>query len=386
MQFVQDDTSSYDFQVYYRAAQDFGTGRDPYYHALHCCQGIFDTPGGYTYPPLLAELMRPLAALPIREATRAWLALNYALLAASIYMTWRLVGAWISPTAKATLLTATLLFKPLQVTIDLRQINLLLVFLLTVAVVSYARRRGAVAAGIAIAVGGVVKLLPALLAVALVRRQGRLRLLPGFMAFVATSVVLLGALLLITPFTADYFLRVLPRLTQGSAVYLNQSLLGVSLRLQFLLFHGVQPVVHVLTSLAVLALVALTWWRGRALDGPRGRTVVFASLLALVPVVSSITWDHHLVSELLVFALAAPVLAPWSGRWWLAVVAYPLLWLPHSVWIVGLNGLGAPLPLIVLLGGSLPAIGTLMLWLACYLGLSRTPSEAVPPVPGWARV
>ena len=71
----------------------------------------------------------------------------------------------------------------------------------------------------------------------------------------------------------------------------------------------------------------------------RGRAAVFAAFLAAIPIYASVTEQHHLVAELLVYALLAPSLIPGSRPWWLAAVAYPFLWISHDDpfrWAIGL--------------------------------------------------
>src|SRR5438445_13832468 len=67
------DVYSNDFNVYYRAAREVLSSRDPYQNSL----------GGWTpylYPPLLAEMLTPLALLPLPVAAYIW----YLISAASI--------------------------------------------------------------------------------------------------------------------------------------------------------------------------------------------------------------------------------------------------------------------------------------------------------------
>ena len=60
----------------------------------------------------------------------------------------------------------------------------------------------------------------------------------------------------------------------------------------------------------------------RRTDGPYApcnalNRLVFAAFLAVTPIISSITWDHHLVTELLVLTLLAPSLRPGTAPTWL---------------------------------------------------------------------
>src|SRR5215475_4522138 len=60
---------SNDFNVYYHAAREIIDGRDPYASSLSDW-----TP--YIYPPLLAELLVPLALLPLSVAAYIWFLIN----------------------------------------------------------------------------------------------------------------------------------------------------------------------------------------------------------------------------------------------------------------------------------------------------------------------
>ena len=63
-----------DFSVYYHAAREVISGRDPYQRSL----GDW-TP--YIYPPLFAELLVPLALLPLPVAAYAWFLISAASIA-----------------------------------------------------------------------------------------------------------------------------------------------------------------------------------------------------------------------------------------------------------------------------------------------------------------
>ncbi|HEV1998507.1 MAG TPA: glycosyltransferase 87 family protein [Candidatus Dormibacteraeota bacterium] len=368
-----------DFRNYYVAAQDFAAGRDVYAQALRCCNGVVRN-DGFNYPPLIAELVRPLTVLSLTAAARVWLVLNQLMLAGAIFLAWRTLRDHVSTGALLLLLSLTLAFRPLSVAIELAQVTVLLTLLLAVAAYSYARRREAALGGVAVAIATLIKLLPVVMALAFVRWDRRPRFLVGAATLAATTVVVLGTLWVLTPATQEFFFRVMVRFTSTPDIYGNQSLQAVSRRAQIVLLGGVGPAGRVLTALAMLALIGLTWWRGARVEGAVGRLAVFASLLAVIPLVSPLTWDHHLVTEMLVVALIAPGLAPRSGRWWLVVAAYPLLWLPAVPWILVSDSLHAPRVVTILLGGSMPTLGELLLWLAC-LRCLRTGQETLPREP-----
>src|SRR5918999_785830 len=70
---------SNDFNVYYFASTEVIEGRDPYQNSL----GSW-TP--YLYPPLLAELLIPLALVPLPVAAFFWYLIGAAAIAAAAWM------------------------------------------------------------------------------------------------------------------------------------------------------------------------------------------------------------------------------------------------------------------------------------------------------------
>jgi hypothetical protein len=73
-----------DFNVYYHASREVIAGRDPYQHSLSEW-----TP--YLYPPLLAELLVPLALLPLPIAAYIWFLINAGSVFAAAWMSARLI-------------------------------------------------------------------------------------------------------------------------------------------------------------------------------------------------------------------------------------------------------------------------------------------------------
>lgn len=69
-----------DFTLYYQAAQDVIAGHSPF------------VTEGYIYPPLLAVLLTPLAALSYLDARWIWFLLSQACLLAAAWLMWRAMG------------------------------------------------------------------------------------------------------------------------------------------------------------------------------------------------------------------------------------------------------------------------------------------------------
>lgn len=174
-----------DFYDYWAAARILGQGGNPYDAHLVgqvlAAAGVHSTVGtGYSYPLLLAELVRPLAVLPPGAAGAVFTAGSLAAL-------WLAVALLVSPLDRAStaevaaLATAAGLFTPVDGTLFFGQVNLYLLPFLALAL-----RQVWLPAGLALA--SAVKLYPAATLLALAPR-GRRALRP-----LLTTVALTAAL------------------------------------------------------------------------------------------------------------------------------------------------------------------------------------------------
>jgi alpha-1,2-mannosyltransferase len=174
-----------DFNVFYFAASEMLDGRDPYQEVLHAW-----TP--YLYPPALAELMMPMALLPLPVAAYLWFLISLTAAVVAMRMAAALndieqadgstsarapvlrlaaeegnrIVAWITnPANRRSLITwlvGIILLRFILDNFKLGQVNLIIAMLAVAHVYFYAthRRRWAMAA-IALAVA--IKLTPALI-------------------------------------------------------------------------------------------------------------------------------------------------------------------------------------------------------------------------------
>jgi hypothetical protein len=363
----------YDYKPYFDAAASLNQAGDPYAAFLNAC-GPAWCHVGYIYPPLLAELFRPLALLTPHQGALIWLALSYVLLAASIIVSDRVVRGWLSPTSRAMLLVAAMVFLPLYKNFFFLQVGALMLLILAATAWTFTRRRDATS-GSLLGLAAVLRVTPLIQAPMLVRSRADLKRPMGVAGLLISVVAIMGTLALLTTTTFEYLSTVLPRLGLSTGILENLSLPGALARADVLTGGSGQAGLKFTSIGLQVALLAVTWWYSLRLEGGRERAAVFAAFLAVTPIVSSITWDHHLVTELLVLALLAPSLRPGSRRWWLAVASYPLLWVPRGVTdrAVSMLGLDFPHGLAVapfLLVTGLNLLGMILLWLACIDALS----------------
>jgi hypothetical protein len=362
----------YDFLQFYDAAAALNHGGDPYAAFLNGCPGFHWCLGGYIYPPLLAELMRPLALLSPQSAVRAWLVVSQLCLLVAALVLWRALRGRAPTAALSLLLVASLFFRPLQYTLYFAQVGLILVLVLAFASSRFMAGDDEPAVGAAVGLATILRVSPILLLPALLRRPRAL------LAMLATAGVTTAVLAVLTPYTAEYFTQVLPRIGGSTSNLDNLAPQGVLLRAAAL--WGLPPpggapatVVIALLVLGPTALLALSRDRSTARRG-----AVIGAFLAAMPIVSSLTWHHHLVTELVAYAALLPALCRPGMRLpvVLAAVSYPLMWLDRH-YTDGLTvslGLAQPAgwrvaPFLLVTGLNL--VGMVCLWLSALTALGR---------------
>lgn len=315
-----------DLDVYLRGARDLAQARPLYDPFLHQ-SGDPALRDAFIYPPLFAILMLPLLLVPTNVVPVVWLMAMHAALAAAFILVWRRLRA-----SRATVLLALLItvaFYPLWVDASQAQANLPILLLITLGVLGISD--GKSRAGIWIGFAAALKLTPALLLIwLLVERRFRAAawVLGGFAGFSAVGAV-------VRPVDSLTYARVVaPQLAGGTAYFSNESIAGVVDR-----FFTSNPYTTPLVTLpwahsliVVLALGTLgAWiWMARGMADPLMRALTF---LPIVPLVSALSWEHHLVILLPLVWLTLAVLA---SRGWplaeaaaVAVAVLALLAIPH---------------------------------------------------------
>jgi len=305
-----------DFGAYLAAGNDVLTGHPLYSTFL---QHPFPDPTlrpAYIYPPVFALLLAPLALLPASIAAGIWLVLNQSALALAIILVVRRYrpGPW----ATAALIAGTVTFYPLWIDAVQGQANVLVLVLITAGVVGIVSGRPRAAIAIGIAAG--LKLTPALLLLWLLferRFREAAWLVSGFLGISA-----LGALVRWHD-TWIFFTRVAPALAQGTAVYANQSVGGLLARLTTANPYTHAWIVMPAVLLPVAAALLLGYWRWST----RGQdlTISGVAFLPLLPLLSAVTWPHHLVILLPVVWLAVMAIAALEWPWPRTLVLLTLL-------------------------------------------------------------
>lgn len=301
----------WDFSYYYEAAGRFAA------HPLT----LYADPE-FFYPPPSVLMLLPWRVLPLPAA---YLLSQFAIAAAVVVGLVLALKAWEGDHAerlpggtKALLVLTGLGTAPVFQTLKYGQVGPLLMLIGMGAVLLVQRERPFTAA-LALAGGFWLKLYPLVL-VPLGLRTRHQRFLAGLVVgLIVGPALLLGIVPL--ELYASYFFEHLPAQSDITSMHaLNESLVGVAVRLNHSLavFHLHKTVVLEPGARAAGLAVALlgfggllgAWLRRRLATATTG-----AGLLALVPVVSPLGWEHlyTLALPLLLFALlAARSATPWA--------------------------------------------------------------------------
>jgi alpha-1,2-mannosyltransferase len=217
-----------------------------------------------------------------------------------------LVLRWLRPSAWAAtaILCATVTFYPVWIDAVQGQANLPILLLVTAGIAGIVQ--GKPKFGIALGAAAALKLTPVILLVWLLldRRFREAAWMIGALAAVTAAAALLRF-----QDTLVFLGQVLPALSKGTAFYANQSLAGVVLRL-FSSNPYTTPWIAVswallLSAAGAILMVACWFWRtGQQPALPRA-----VAFIPLLPLLSSVSWPHHLVILLPVFWIGAIALA-----------------------------------------------------------------------------
>jgi alpha-1,2-mannosyltransferase len=359
------DSLRFDFVNYFGGAQAAAHGTD-IYADFKRSWGTQAWVVAYIYPPFFALVLAPLTSLGLLAAARIWLLAVQAAFIGSLLLILR-IHPELSRGGRRLLLLASLGFMPVYLNLKFQQVATVWLLLIT-ATLWAALRRHTGLAGAFIATAASLKVSPIFL-IPLFARLGRWRIavMGSVMLVVLTVVTVLAA-----PGSWQFFTVVLPRIGLGTANWDNGSIDGLVSRIAELapgLFGGAtQTVAKVVIAAAAIIVIGITLWqaRGRADEAWTLRLSVAALITALL-IVSSVTWQHHLVTLLLPLATGIAwitVRRPGARYGWWLFAAYAMCWMDRRAF---------PLPAdmqvhssteaaLVLAGTSVKLLGLLLLW------------------------
>ena len=303
-------------------------------------------PAGMT---LLLALFVPW--LHVRAIQLLFSLFSVAALAATVWLLGKGLGFSSTPRLTAALFLALVGCYPFWMVIRNGQIGMILTFLMTLTWYLLRQERDA-AAGVWLGIATGLKLFPGLLLVYLLTKR-RKAFWTG--AFTAGAFLLLSFGIVGWHNTLDY-LRVTNFVQEYYRGYrANLSLLSV--------FTGIVPLeryAHILAEVCFVGFIALLVWTvtRRSREATKSVTVdlEYAMFMALLPVLSPVSWDHYMVVLTLPLAVLISLLRTESvfpeRRWWTAgfvfvtaVLAVPQ---PCSAWLANVLQVSRPIILVKL--------------------------------------
>ncbi|MDQ3937895.1 MAG: DUF2029 domain-containing protein, partial [Chloroflexota bacterium] len=311
---------AFDFQAYHAAAGEIAAGRSPY--APEMFSGPIPAQGAvlYKYPPVLAQLLVPLAGLSMLTSAAVWLLLQGALILAGVWLAARAGGA---PRSVETFLwcgVAATFFLPSFDTLWKGNVSGVQAFQVALMAGGAALAGGSLASAALLKTTPAVMFLPAL--------AGGRRLVRGLLI---TGLSALAVSVLLSPQAWLDFVRVVPNLVAGPAVFPTNVAPDSIVALAFPEAPVAAGIVRVSVILLGLAAILLAVMLARR---PGGWQAALTLALAASLILPSSIWYHYLAVLLPIAALA------WSragrrGRVALvaggAMISFAVLWLPLAV-------------------------------------------------------
>jgi hypothetical protein len=133
-----------DFSAFYTAGESVNASLSPYEnHYPKIWDGIcWYRHSRFLYPPLVADLFRPFAAMPYHVAKYLWMLVSLACVAASIAIAFRAVGDELSPASRFAIAAFALFFHPLLVLLERGQVDAvtMLLVITSLFLICYSRR------------------------------------------------------------------------------------------------------------------------------------------------------------------------------------------------------------------------------------------------------
>lgn len=310
-----------DFFVYYLAAQ---VERDDRHADLYQgatagnAQGRFPPPDSelskharaagfestelYIYPPLLADMMTPLARFSPRIASDIWCILNLALVFASTYLIARLLRIPVVHSQFALLTMAAFCFFPIQEAISVGQVTIVMLALWTIGIVAYFENLTLISAA-AFALATLFKLTPVCVLPLFIIWKDR-RWIASYLSILtglALSMIALNGLSVVKECAI-----VIAGMSSGIPHWANKSISSVATWC----FYGkvlegnqsitvaadASPILLLITKLLsgvfFLSCLALVWRKRNDADGRNLRTATLAIFAMVSACVSPVSWRH----------------------------------------------------------------------------------------------
>ena len=355
----------FDFVNYFGGAQAAAHGTD-IYADFKRSWGSEAWVVAYIYPPFFALVLAPLTSLGLLAAARIWLLAVQAAFFGSLALMLR-IHPELSRGGRRLLLLASFGFMPVYLNLKFQQVATVWLLLMTATLWAALRRRAGLA-GAFIAAAASLKVSPIFLIPLFARlSRWRIALLAGVTLVGLTVVTMLAA-----PGSWQFFTVVLPRIGLGTANWDNGSIDGLVSRIAQLapgLFgSATQTVAKLVIVAAAVIVIGITLWRaGNHGEHAWTLRLSVAALITALLIVSSVTWQHHLVTLLLPMATGIAwitVRRPGARYGWWLFAAYAMCWMDRRAFPLpaDLQVHSSTQAALVLAGTSVKLVGLLLLW------------------------
>ncbi len=265
----------------------------------------------YLYPPLLADVLAPVSRLPPHVAAALWRAFNLCLVAAAALLIARMLLLPVLSARFAVLLVSAFSFWPVNETIALGQISIVLLMLWVIGVVAYAEDRPALSA-LSLALATALKVSPILI-VGLFLVWNDRRWVAWYAAGLASLILLMGLVNGWSNLAA--YREVISVMSAGANALQNKSIGSMLASFYYgsvgsvgTSYRPVQAGKVFLTVSKIVsagfmgAMLWLAWLRRRA-STLHERAVMLAVFSLVLAVVSPVSWRHGYTVALIPFAI-----------------------------------------------------------------------------------
>jgi len=270
-------TTAPDFSIYYYSTLDVTKHINPYTD-----KSLFTA---YNYPIASNVLLLPLLLFPYTIAQGLFLFLSFGALAGAIYLSIKIIYKKFSWKLFFLFLSLSLLSFPVKFTFGMGQSNLIGYFFLIYGFFLYKKQKYN-KAGMALSISILFKpVLSFLFLYFLLQKMWKLLI-------VSLSVLLLCNVIAFSLYpkeTVYYITAMLPRLfdVAGREVYFNQGFIGFIARITSVLL--LRSIISFLFSLLIIGLITYRTIRRKH------KTLSFALFLTALPMIDTLSWQHHFV-------------------------------------------------------------------------------------------
>lgn len=256
----------------------------------------------YITPPFHALMLLPLVPLGYEKARFLFLVLSNILLFSSLALILRACDrALHRPPWVLLALLIMLLFHPVYTSLELGQVDFLILFLISLSYWAYLTDRRLIV-GPALAMAAMIKLSPAVLLLYFLWK--REFTIVAWAAITGVVCMLVSVLVIGAPAVLRFGGAIVPALLKGTAFFQNQSLNGFFSRV-FVnpnFYYSLQefpslPAARLLALVSSLAILGVVAYLTRPRLGPSALRFPyeFALVIASLLLVSSISWDHYTI-------------------------------------------------------------------------------------------